>query len=145
MNSFIYHIQINVSDKGKSFGFYKDLLKYLGYNFVYEGKDDFGMTNGGTDIWVIETAKKHKEAGYHRKRTGVNHICFGVGSKEEVDKFKDEFLSSRKIATLYNSPKEYPEYTEGYYAVFFEDPDRIKLEITYIPGFENRVRGKIVV
>ena len=28
---------------------------------------------------------------------------------------------------------EFPEYRPGYYAVFFEDPDRLKLEIVHIP------------
>jgi hypothetical protein len=32
---------------------------------------------------------------------------------------------------LYGGPKEYPEYRKGYYAVYFEDPDRIKLEFVH--------------
>lgn len=43
----------------------------------------------------------------------------------------DEFLVTNKIPTLYGTPKLFPEYEEGYYAVFFEDPDRIKLEVAY--------------
>ncbi len=139
MRSFLYHIQINVSDKDKSFGFYKDFLKCLGYEFIYEGENDFGMTNGGTDFWIVETSKEHKKVGFHRKRTGINHISFGVASREEVDKFINKFLTPRGIKPLYDSPREYPEYTKGYYAVFFEDPDRIKIEVTYIPGFEEKV------
>jgi hypothetical protein len=34
---------------------------------------------------------------------------------------------------LYEGPGEYPEYHRGYYAVYFEDPDRIKLEVAYVP------------
>jgi len=34
---------------------------------------------------------------------------------------------------LYGGPKEYPEYSEGYYALYFEDPDRIKLDAVHIP------------
>jgi hypothetical protein len=34
-----------------------------------------------------------------------------------------------KIKVLYDGPKEYPDYSNGYYAVYFEDPDRIKLEL----------------
>lgn len=33
----------------------------------------------------------------------------------------------------YDTPREFPEYTRGYCAVFFEDPDRLKLEIAYVP------------
>ena len=36
--------------------------------------------------------------------------------------------------TILDSPREYPEYVPGYYAVFFADPDGIKLELVHIPG-----------
>jgi len=72
-----------------------------------------------------------KANGYHRKNIGVNHLAFGVSKKEDVDKFYQNFLIPNGIKPLYNSPKQFPEYTEKYYAVFFEDPDRIKLEIVF--------------
>jgi glyoxylase I family protein len=33
-----------------------------------------------------------------------------------------------------DAPREYPEYVPGYYAVFFADPDGIKLELVHIAG-----------
>jgi len=30
-------------------------------------------------------------------------------------------------------PADHPEYEPGYYAVYFEDPDRIKIEVMYLP------------
>src|SRR5690242_20679130 len=139
MKSFIYHIQINVSNRDVSFSFYKDLLGYFGYKILYEGKQDLGMSNGTTDIWLMETPGKYKEAGYHRKQTGVNHLAFGVESKDDVVTFVNEFLKPRNITPLYDSPRDYPEYEHGYHAAFFEDPDRIKLEVTYKPGFKERI------
>ena len=47
-------------------------------------------------------------------------------------------MRPRRIAPLYDSPREYPEYRPGYYAVFFEDPDRLKLEVTYVPETTDR-------
>jgi len=35
---------------------------------------------------------------------------------------------------LYGGPKEWQNYDPGYYAVYFEDPDRIKLELVYAAG-----------
>ena len=43
-----------------------------------------------------------------------------------------EWLRSRG-ATIESGPEEYG-YTPGYYAVFFYDPDGIKLEIAHIPN-----------
>src|SRR4029434_9937307 len=38
-------------------------------------------------------------------------------------------------------PAEYPEYGTGYYAVFFADPDGLKLEAVHFPwGYWKRVQ-----
>jgi hypothetical protein len=58
-----------------------------------------------------------------------------------VDVFVADFLRPRDIAPLYDSPREYPEYRPGYYAVFFEDPDRLKLEVAHVPEITNRRLG----
>jgi hypothetical protein len=49
-----------------------------------------------------------------------------------VDRFHAEFMAPRKLAALYRTPREFPEYRPGYDAVFFEDPDRLKREIGHI-------------
>jgi catechol 2,3-dioxygenase-like lactoylglutathione lyase family enzyme len=75
----------------------------------------------------------HRGAGFHRKRAGLNHVAFRVDQRGDVDRFRREFLEPRGLATLYGTPREFPEYAPGYYAVFFEDPDRIKLEVVHLP------------
>ncbi|TMJ94434.1 MAG: hypothetical protein E6G67_09530 [Actinobacteria bacterium] len=40
--------------------------------------------------------------------------------------------------TVTDGPAEFPQYRKGYYAVFFEDPDGLKLEIV---SFEHAARG----
>lgn len=140
MKSFVYHIQINVSNREASFGFYKELLSFFGYKILYEGSEDLGMSNKTTDIWLMVSPEKFKDNGFHRKRVGMNHLAFGVETKKEVDRFIKEFLNVKGIKPLYDSPRAYPEYEDGYYAVFFEDPDRIKLEVTFKPGFGERMK-----
>lgn len=125
------HLGLHVSDAKRSFPFYKDLLIFLGYCVVCED-ESLGMRNGPTDIWLKETPAPHKTKGYHRKNTGLNHICFGAKSRADVDKFCKEFLKPRGIKTLYGSPKAFPKYTPEYYAVYFEDPDRIKIEVAFV-------------
>ena len=36
--------------------------------------------------------------------------------------------------TVLDAPRDYPEYAPGYYAVFFADPDGIKLELVHLPA-----------
>ena len=131
MNGFLEHIILNISNPKISFPFYKDLFNYFGYRLITEEENDHiaFRKKGTTDFWIVATDDKYILNGFHRKNVGVNHFAFHVDSKEEVDKFYNEFLKVKNINTLYNSPKSFPEYTSDYYAVFFEDPDRIKLEV----------------
>jgi len=131
MNAFLEHIILNVSNPKVSFPFYRDLFTYFEYKVIaHEENDHIAFRKKGTaDFWIVATNPKYIPHGFHRKRVGINHFCFHTSSKEKVDQFYNEFLKPRGIKTLYDSPKTFPEYTPDYYAVFFEDPDRIKLEV----------------
>jgi catechol 2,3-dioxygenase-like lactoylglutathione lyase family enzyme len=113
--------------------FYKALLRRLGYTLLDEHSDTFGATNGTTDLWIAHTDPSHAGHPFHRKATGINHIAFRVDSRADVDGFTNDFLAARNIPVLYGGPREYPEYRPGYYAVFFESPDRLKLEVAHVP------------
>lgn len=126
------HLQIYISNPKLSIPFYKELLTYLGYIIVKEDKTHLGMRNGPTDIWLKESPLDSKSLGFNRRNVGINHLAFGVSKKEDVDKFYREFLLPHGIKPLYNSPRQFPEYTKRYYAVYFEDPDRIKLEVVFL-------------
>jgi hypothetical protein len=45
---------------------------------------------------------------------------------------KSRFGSAGIGAQWYSA--EWKDYDPGYYAVYFEDPDRMKLELVYVPG-----------
>ena len=127
MKSHFYHAQINTSSPS----FYKDLLAYLEFKTIAEFPEGFGAGDGTVSLWITQTEEKYKDKTFHRKATGLNHFAFRVDTKDEVDKFHKEYLQAKNIPVLYGGPKEYPEYEPGYYAVYFEDPDRIKLEVVY--------------
>jgi glyoxylase I family protein len=129
----LYHLQVNVRDPARSLPFYKALLGYLEYRTVYDTDSMAGFSGHGTDIWVGAAAPAQAAAGFHRKRTGLNHLAFRVDRREDVDRFQAEFMAPRRLGALYGTPREFPEYRRGYYAVFFEDPDRLKLEVVHTP------------
>jgi catechol 2,3-dioxygenase-like lactoylglutathione lyase family enzyme len=129
----LYHVQINVRDASRSLPFYRAFLGYLEYRSVYETDTVAGFSGPGADIWVLAAAPAHAGHGFHRKRPGLNHVAFRVERREEVERFRDEFMVPNRLAPLYGTPREFPEYRPGYYAVF-EDPDRLKLEVVHIPG-----------
>ena len=100
MKASIYHLQINVRAAAVSLPFYKDLLGYLEYRVLHESRQVAGFTDGSADIWIIETDARFAAAGFHRKRMGLNHVAFLVGRRDEVDRFRDEFLRVRGIPAL---------------------------------------------
>ena len=100
------------------------------------GNDDFcGLQSsvsfctavGETYLVLVQTEAEFLADGYHRKRTGLNHLAFHAKDRAQVDWFAQEFVK-RGHPLLY--PDQYPPPADSdYYAVFCEDPDRIKVEL----------------
>ncbi|MGE0060305.1 MAG: hypothetical protein AB7P33_17550, partial [Dehalococcoidia bacterium] len=87
------------------------------------------FSDGSLVFWLMVASPEYRGRGFHRKAPGLNHVAFRVADRGDVDRFTAEFLAPRGIVPMYESPKPMPEYGGGYYAVYFEDPDRIKLEV----------------
>jgi catechol 2,3-dioxygenase-like lactoylglutathione lyase family enzyme len=60
----------------------------------------------------------------------LHHFAWNADSREEVDRFH-KLLLERGVEVL-DPPAEY-DYEPGYYAVFFSDPDALKLELVHVP------------
>ena len=130
----VHHFQIQVSNFQKSATFYGELLARLGFAKVFETEGMVEWQKEGTRIIVAQSPKRFLPDGYHRKRVGLNHIAFRAPSRAAVDELYRKYLLPKKIPVLYGGAKEWKDYDQGYYAVYFEDPDRIKLELVYVPG-----------
>ena len=82
----------------------------------------------------IDPHKAKVPASHNRYATGLHHLAFHLGSRAEIDSFH-EFLVSENV-TIFDAPTEYG-YTQGYYALFFADPDGMKFELVYEPRFDS--------
>jgi catechol 2,3-dioxygenase-like lactoylglutathione lyase family enzyme len=130
----VHHVDLVVSSIERSLPFYTELLGPLGFNRVGEVEGERGET-----IWYISgpgTAVGLREAQsevapYDRYSIGLHHLAFEAASRGVVDE-RAEWLRSQNVE-LESEPQEYT-YIPGYYAVFFFDPDGLKLEIVYVPG-----------
>jgi catechol 2,3-dioxygenase-like lactoylglutathione lyase family enzyme len=129
MKSTLSHTGINLSNEEKSFSFWQDLLNYLEFELTLDG-NHFDASDGHVFLCFSTTKPGYLDPPLHRKHTGLNHVAFSVASRQEVDQFVKEYLEPRTISALYGGAKEY-NYAPGYYAVYFEDPDRIKIEVAY--------------
>lgn len=124
----LHHIELYVSDLEWSIGFWEPFMAKLGYESERwsEGMNFFA---GEADpyLCLLQAPKDHLAAGYHRKRVGLNHLAFKAGSRRQVDEIR-AWLQQAGHPVLYD--ERYPFATApDYYAVYCEDPDRIRLEV----------------
>lgn len=123
----IHHLEIYVSDLKHSSDFWGWFLKDLGYEKFQEWESGVSWELEETYLVFVQTEKKYLDIKYHRCRTGLNHIAFHAQSREHVNEITAK-LKSKGIKILYEDRHPYAG-GKNYYAVFFEDPDRIKVEV----------------
>jgi len=99
----------------------------LGYKLQSEWARGFDYILGETYLVFVQTEERFLTPAYHRCRTGLNHLAFHAASREQVDEITLA-LRKRKAPILYEDRHPFAG-GKDYYAVFFEDPDRIKVEL----------------
>jgi catechol 2,3-dioxygenase-like lactoylglutathione lyase family enzyme len=116
----IDHISVRVRDYEKSKAFYGRLFEFLGFEISDEYPNTIGWTNGKTRYWI---APAEGRKTYRIGDVGLHHYAFELRSRKDVDALQ-EFLKKHRVRIV--DPAD--EYYDDYYAVFFLDPDGIKLE-----------------
>jgi catechol 2,3-dioxygenase-like lactoylglutathione lyase family enzyme len=130
------HVDLTVNDLARSVPFYEKVLGALGFRRVPD-KDDIYWANAHASVGV-RAAGSEPGASFDRYRVGLHHLALRARSREDVDQFH-EFLVREGIPVL-DPPAEYPRYGPDYYAVFFADPDGMKLEYVHYPwGYWRKV------
>ncbi|MBI2984894.1 MAG: VOC family protein [Candidatus Kerfeldbacteria bacterium] len=127
MKASAYHLQLNTSD----LKFYRKLCKFLQFKTIDSGRTWFGVNAGTIDLWIFQIDKKFRGQRYRRRGKGLHHLALRVSSAKQVDAFLQKFVLKHKLSYLYGGPKRFPQYSKNYYALYFEDPDKIVVEIVY--------------
>jgi glyoxylase I family protein len=132
------HVSITVSDLTRAMEFFKPFLEFLGYRIWDVIQDPNGQRlrvtvnagNGaGLNIWEAKT----ELAGHPFEvyEVGLHHIAFNTDTREQVDQACE--LVKRLGAEILDGPGEFPYDPEGWYALYFLGPDRLKFEVVYHP------------
>jgi glyoxylase I family protein len=127
----VHHLDLNVSDLERSAPFYDCVLGHMGFTRVTDagsGEEGFDWSApreaGGLSIGLVRARNSGKT--HDRYAPGLHHLALQARSREDVERLHRLLL---KIgAEILDPPAEYPQYGPGYYAVFFLDPDGLKLE-----------------
>lgn len=119
----IDHLSVRVSDLERSKAFYGRLFAFLGFEVLEDYGDQIGWTNGKTRYWIGQADEAGRRHRHRIGDVGFHHYAFELRSRADVDALQ-AFLE-REGATIVDPAGE---YYPDYYAVFFLDPDGLKLE-----------------
>ena len=118
------HIDLRVKNRENAQRFYAQILPAIGFRVDKSG-DQWGLFeakgNGAVAFFGFTEDADHQPNG--------NRIAFWAESREAVDKAGE--VVRRAGGKNIEGPELCLEYSAGYYAVFFEDPDGNKLEICH--------------
>ncbi|MBK6702419.1 MAG: VOC family protein [Caulobacteraceae bacterium] len=141
MRGGIHHIDLTVKDAKASRAFYEACSAswVIGSRPINDLGDtdpngyDFDLTtaDGFCSIGILNARGEHADRTHDRYSPGLHHIAWNAASREDVDAMHEHLLSIG--ATILDAPAAYPQYGPTYYAVFFADPDGLKLEYVHKP------------
>jgi catechol 2,3-dioxygenase-like lactoylglutathione lyase family enzyme len=128
----IDHIDLTVNHVPTSLGFYRKVFGELGFREVAAGEtSDVTFANGLTSFALRGPSPEQQGARFDRYRVGLHHLALRAAQRQHVDAFH-AFLLREGLPVL-DAPAAYPQYGEDYYALFFPDPDGLKLELAHYP------------
>jgi catechol 2,3-dioxygenase-like lactoylglutathione lyase family enzyme len=136
MRGMIDHLDLTVRDPWASRPFYQAVLGHMGYTRIREDARgfDFDIPDGARwamGIGVMQAVGEGLGRRHDRYSPGLHHVAFAARDRADVDALHRLLVSIG--ATILDAPAEYPQYGEGYYALFFADPDGLKLEFVHRP------------
>jgi len=125
------HLYLSVADPTRSLVFYDRLMAFLGLEKLKRRMTvalaAYESRAARFTLYLAPTERGR--APVDRHAPGLHHLSFEVGSRQEVDLVYRELLAME--AEILDPPADYPHYREQFYAVYFADPDGIKLEIAF--------------
>ena len=122
------HVEIYVSDLNASVEFWGWLLPRLGFSPYQQWESGRSWRLGSTYLTFVQAEPGYRDQSLHRKRPGINHLAFWAHSSKEVESLTKE-LRDRGVPILYEDRNAEEIGAPSHNAVFFEDPDRMKVEV----------------
>lgn len=127
MRGTLHHIEIYVKSLKVSGEFWGWLLIKMGYQEFQNWEQGISYILDGIYIVFVQVEERFLDIPYHRCGAGLNHLAFQGGSREFVDGITKE-LRIKGVKILYEDRHPFAGGAD-YYAVYFEGPDRVKVEI----------------
>jgi catechol 2,3-dioxygenase-like lactoylglutathione lyase family enzyme len=124
---YLHHIELYVSNLKRSIDFWGWFLDELGYEPFQEWESGRSWRMGEMYIVFVQAETRFLDIPYHRGRVGLNHLAFHAASRQQVDEIARK-LRGRGVTILYADKHPFAG-GKDHYALYFEDPDRMKVEL----------------
>ena len=135
MRGSIHHLDLTVRDPGASRAFYAAVLGFMGYREVADHPRGYDYDRDGPEgfcsIGIVRAEGPNADRLHDRYSPGLHHVAWTAESRQDVERLHDLLVEIG--AEILDPPADYPRYGPGYYAVFFADPDGLKLEYVFKP------------
>jgi catechol 2,3-dioxygenase-like lactoylglutathione lyase family enzyme len=125
----LHHLELYVRDLEVSMAFWGWLLPELGYEPYEEWDEGISFRVVDEPDWPYLALVQSPEGArdLDRRSVGLNHLAFRVAGPAEVDRLTTA-LRARDARVLYEDRHPHAGGPD-HYAVFFEDPDGLKVEV----------------
>jgi catechol 2,3-dioxygenase-like lactoylglutathione lyase family enzyme len=128
----IGHVDLVCRDLERSLAFYAAVFGPVGLEppVLFDGERGesihylrFPSAGSGS----IGLRQAQEEQAFELYAPGFHHLALAVDSRADVDAVHANVLAAD--GEVLHAPRLWPEYHPGYYATFFLDPDRFRLEV----------------
>jgi catechol 2,3-dioxygenase-like lactoylglutathione lyase family enzyme len=135
----IDHLVLSVGDLARSKAYYRKVLGFLGFRLKHDLSDFAGWSNGKTLFWIAQADSVGAKRKHRKGDIGFHHYAFELDSRAAVDAL-GAFLQANDLPVA--DPPDSYNGDEKYYAVFFHDPDGMRLEAMHYGPAKKRKTAK---
>jgi catechol 2,3-dioxygenase-like lactoylglutathione lyase family enzyme len=127
----LHHLDLTVSDLPRSTVFYDRWLSVMGLQRIGDCVEG-PLWRGSRFELGLQAAKVGMATRQHERcAPGLHHLAFAAPTRAAVVQLHEALRKAGEV--ILDPPADYPNYAPGYFAVFFCDPDGIKLEYVFTP------------
>ena len=120
----LHHLELYATNFVAAVDFWDWLLSKLGYEPKNEWESGRSWACGPT--YLVLAQAERTDRSFDRRAPGLNHLAFHADSRETVDELTAAIREREDATVLY--PERHP-YAGGYYALYCEGPDGVKVEV----------------
>jgi diadenosine tetraphosphate (Ap4A) HIT family hydrolase/catechol 2,3-dioxygenase-like lactoylglutathione lyase family enzyme len=124
----LHHIDLTVSSLEHSTQFYDRWLTAMRFERIADCAEG-PLWRGATFELGLQQARR--ERTHDRYAPGLHHVAFAAQTPQQVSQLHAALVAEGVL--ILDPPAYYEHYAPGYFAVFFADPDGIKLEYVFTP------------